>query len=332
MIDYKKSGVDIDKGNSFVKQIKPIVNSTKSKRVLEDIGSFAAFYDIKEFKKYNHPLLVSSTDGVGTKIKLCIAADRLEVAGYDLVAMNVNDIITTGATPLFFLDYFATSRLDIEAGKKVVKGIAKGCRDSEMSLVGGETAELPGFYKKDEFDLAGFSVGIVDKSKAITSKKIKSGDLLIGLPSSGPHSNGYSLIRKLFNTKEVKDYWYRYILQPTRIYVKDVLNLLDKGLDIKGMAHITGGGFYDNIERILPKDVNAIIDKSSWKIGKAFKEIQKRAKIRDEKMYRTFNMGIGFVLVLSKKEYQKMSIIKGMKSKFHIIGRIEKGRREVKII
>jgi len=332
MIDYKKSGVDVDKGNSFVKQIKPIVNSTKSKRVLEDIGSFAAFYDIKEFKKYNHPLLVSSTDGVGTKIKLCIAADRLEVAGYDLVAMNVNDIITTGATPLFFLDYFATSKLDIEAGKKVVKGIAKGCRDSEMSLIGGETAELPGFYKKDEFDLAGFSVGIVDKSKAITGKKIKSGDLLIGLPSSGPHSNGYSLIRKLFNTKEVKDYWYRYILQPTRIYVKDVLNLLDKGLDIKGMAHITGGGFYDNIERILPKDVDAIIDKNSWKIGKAFKEIQKRAKISDEKMYRTFNMGIGLVLVLSKKEYQKMSIIKGMKSKFNIIGRIEKGRREVKII
>ncbi len=332
MIDYKKSGVDINKGNNFVKAISPIVNSTKSKRVLEDIGPFAAFYSIKDFKNYNHPLLVSSTDGVGTKIKLCIATDRLEVAGYDLVAMNVNDIITTGATPLFFLDYFATSKLDIKAGKRLVKGIVKGCRDSNMSLIGGETAELPGFYKKNEFDLAGFSVGIIDKCKAITGKKIKSGDLLIGLPSSGPHSNGYSLIRKLFNVKEIKDYWYKYLLKPTRIYVKDILTLLNKGIDIKGMAHITGGGFYDNIERVLPKGVDAIVEKNSWQITAAFKEIQRRAKITDKKMYRTFNMGIGFVLIVSKRELEKIERIKDLKTKFYVIGRIEKGRREVKIV
>ncbi|MDP8253431.1 MAG: phosphoribosylformylglycinamidine cyclo-ligase [Candidatus Kaelpia aquatica] len=332
-MDYKKSGVDIDKANLFVKKIKPIVNSTKSKRVLDDIGPFAALYSIKEFKKYKHPVLVSSTDGVGTKIKLCIATGRLEVAGYDLVAMNVNDIITTGAIPLFFLDYFATSKLDVEVGKKLIKGIAKGCKDSNMSLVGGETAELPGFYKKDEFDLAGFSVGIIDKDRVIKGDKIKSGDLLIGLPSSGPHSNGYSLIRKLFSIREVKEYWHSYVLKPTRIYVKDILTLFDKGLDIKGMSHITGGGFYDNIERILPKNVDAVIDKGSWKISKVFKEIQRRAKIEDKKMYRTFNMGIGFVLVLSEKEYKSMSnIFKSLGKKCYLIGRVERGNGEVKII
>ncbi|MDP8216163.1 MAG: phosphoribosylformylglycinamidine cyclo-ligase [Candidatus Kaelpia imicola] len=332
-MDYKKSGVDIDKANLFVKEIKPIVNSTKSKHVLEDIGPFAAFYSIKEFKKYKHPVLVSSTDGVGTKIKLCIAAGKLEVAGYDLVAMNVNDIITTGAMPLFFLDYFATSKLDIEVGKKLVQGIARGCKDSKMSLVGGETAELPGFYKKDEFDLAGFSVGIIDKSKVITGDRIKNGDLLIGLPSSGPHSNGFSLIRKLFSAGEVKEYWHNYILKPTRIYVKDILTLLDKGLDVKGMAHITGGGFYDNIERILPENLDAVIEKDSWKIGRVFKEIKKRAKIEDKKMYRTFNMGIGFILVLSEKEYGKMNnIFKNLGKKCYLIGRVERGKGEVKII
>ncbi len=333
MIDYKKSGVDIDKANLFVKKIKPIVNSTKTNRVLEDIGPFAAFYSIKEFKKYKHPVLVSSTDGVGTKIKLCIATGKLEVAGYDLVAMNVNDIITTGAMPLFFLDYFATSKLDVEVGKKLIKGIVKGCKDSKMSLVGGETAELPGFYKKEEFDLAGFSVGIVDKDRVVKGDRIKSGDLLVGLPSSGPHSNGYSLIRKLFRIKEVKEYWYRYLLKPTRIYVKDILNLLSNGLDIKGMSHITGGGFYDNIERILPKNLDAVIDKGSWEIGRIFKEIQKRAKIEDSKMYRTFNMGIGFVLVLSEKEYKRMdSTFKRLGKKCYLIGRVQKGRGEVKII
>jgi phosphoribosylformylglycinamidine cyclo-ligase len=332
MIDYKQSGVDVDKGNSFVKQISPIVNSTKTKRVLEDIGPFAAFYSIKDFKKYRHPLLVSSTDGVGTKIKLCIAANKLETAGYDLVAMNVNDIITTGAKPLFFLDYFATSKLDISLGKRVIKGVAKGCKDSNMSLIGGETAELPGFYKRDDFDLAGFAVGIIDKDKAITGKRIKSGDIVVGLPSSGPHSNGYSLIRKVFSVQEVKDYWYKYILKPTRIYVRDVMTMLDKDLDIKGMAHITGGGFYDNIARILPKDLDAVIDRMSWNRSRVFKEIQSRAKATKREMYRTFNMGIGFVVLLSKSEYQKMESIKSIKIKNYVIGKIERGKGEVKII
>jgi len=333
MIDYRKAGVDIDKANLFVKKITPLAGKTKSKEVLSDIGPFAGFFSIKKFKNYKHPVLVSSTDGVGTKIKLCIAAQKYSVAGYDLVAMNVNDIITSGAVPLFFLDYFAVSKLNISVGTELIKGIVKGCCDSGMSLIGGETAELPGFYKKGEFDLAGFSVGVIDKDKIITGKKICKGDAVIGLPSSGPHSNGYSLIRKVFSIKEVKNKWKSSLLKPTKIYVTEVQELLSKNIKIKGMAHITGGGFYDNIARVLPADCDVVIDKKSWRPANIFKEIQRRARIDDEKMYRTFNMGIGFVLIIADNEWLKLSgLYKSRGRKAYLIGRVEKGKGRVKII
>ncbi|MDP8233425.1 MAG: phosphoribosylformylglycinamidine cyclo-ligase [Candidatus Saelkia tenebricola] len=333
MIDYKKAGVDIDKANLFVKKIKPLIKKTKIKEVLSDIGPFAGFFSAKEFKNYKHPVLVSSTDGVGTKIKLCVATQKYSVAGYDLVAMNVNDIITSGARPLFFLDYFATSKLDIFVGTELIKGIIKGCRDSAMSLIGGETAELPGFYKKGEFDLAGFSVGVVDKDKIITGKGIRKGDIIAGFPSSGPHSNGYSLIRKVFSIKEVKNKWGISLLPSTRIYVKDVLSLLHKDVKIKGMAHITGGGFYDNIERILLPNLDAVIEKKSWSTPGVFKEIQRRAEIKDQKMYRTFNMGIGFILIIPENEWKKVSRLnKSSDKKILQIGRIDKGNGKVNIV
>ncbi len=331
MIDYKKAGVDIDRANLFVKKLIPLVKSTRSKNVLADIGPFAGFFSIKEFKKFNDPVLVSSTDGVGTKIKLCIATKKYQVAGYDLVAMNVNDVITSGAQPLFFLDYLATSKLNVAVSLELIKGITKGCKDGLMSLIGGETAELPGFYNKGEFDLAGFAVGIVDKKNICSGKNIIPGDIIVGLPSSGPHSNGYSLIRKVFSINEVKSKWGKYLLRPTTIYVKDVLKLICKGVKIKGMAHITGGGFYDNIERILPPNADAFITKGSWKQNIIFKEIQSRAGISDGKMYRTFNMGIGLVMVVSQKQWKKISTVlrSSDKSAFKI-GVIKRGSGKVK--
>ncbi|MDD5613499.1 MAG: phosphoribosylformylglycinamidine cyclo-ligase [Candidatus Omnitrophica bacterium] len=331
-MDYKKAGVNIDRANLFVKKIMPIAASTRSTNVLADIGPFAAFYSIKSFSYFKHPVLVSSTDGVGTKIKLCIQTGKLTVAGYDLVAMNVNDIMTTGARPLFFLDYFATSKLDIKQGEQIIKGIARGCRDSGMSLIGGETAELPGFYQERDFDLAGFALGIIDKSDIINGSNIKPKDLIIGLPSSGPHSNGYSLIRKLFTASEAQSARFKDILKPTKIYTKDILMLIGRGIKIKGMAHITGGGFYDNIERILPKGVCADLVKGSWPVQGVFKEIQARAGINDEKMYRTFNMGIGFILVLAEDEWPKINkIFKSLSQKAYLIGRIAKGKKEVRV-
>jgi len=333
VINYRKAGVDIDKANLFVKKIAPLVRKTKLKEVLSDIGPFAGFFSIKGFKNYEHPVLVSSADGVGTKIKLCIATKKYSVAGYDLVAMNVNDIITSGAVPLFFLDYFAVSKLNVSVGTELIKGIVKGCCDSAMSLIGGETAELPGFYKKNEFDLAGFSVGVIEKDKIITGKEICEGDIVAGLPSSGPHSNGYSLIRKVFSIKEVKGRWQRSLLMPTRIYVTEVQSVLKKNIKVKGMAHITGGGFYDNIERILPVDCDVVINKKAWRLPNVFKEIQQRARIDDEQMYRTFNMGIGFVLIITDKEWLKLSrLYKSWGKKIYLIGRIKKGKGRVTVI
>lgn len=333
MIDYKKAGVDIDKANLFVKKLTPLAGKTKTKEVLSDIGPFAGFFSVRKLKSYKHPVLVSSTDGVGTKIKLCIATKKYAVLGYDLVAMNVNDIITSGAVPLFFLDYFAVAKLNIFLGMELIKGIVKGCCDAKMSLIGGETAELPGFYRKGEFDLAGFSVGVVDKDKIISGKAICPGDAVIGLPSSGPHSNGYSLIRKIFSIQEVKNKWQISLLKPTKIYVTEVQDALRKNIKIKGMAHITGGGFYDNIKRILPSDCDVVIDKKSWRLPLVFKEIQRRSRLDDERMYRTFNMGIGFVLIMSDKAWLKFSrLYKSRRRKAYLIGRVEKGKGQVKII
>jgi phosphoribosylformylglycinamidine cyclo-ligase len=328
MLNYKQAGVDIDKANQFISGIKKLIASTRDKNVIVDIGPFAGLYSLKAFKKYKHPVLVASSDGVGTKIKLCILCKKYWVAGYDLVAMNVNDIITSGARPLFFLDYFATSKLHPRVGKEVIKGIVKGCKDSGMSLLGGETAEMPDFYKKGEFDLAGFSLGIVDKDKLVLPDRIKSGDILIGLSSSGPHSNGFSLIRKVFKPKEIRDYWQRYLLKPTRIYVRTVQELL-KNINILGMAHITGGGFYDNIPRMLPDGFGVRIFKS-WSVPRVFLEIQTRAKISDKEMFRTFNMGIGYVILVSKKDLNKtVKVLKRIGERFYLIGEVVKGKREI---
>lgn len=328
MLNYKRAGVDVDKANRFVSSIIPLIASTRDKNVLADIGPFAGLYQLSLFKKYKQPVLVASSDGVGTKIKLCIICKKYQVAGYDLVAMNVNDIITTGARPLFFLDYLATSKLDPEVAKNVIKGIVKGCRDSRMCLLGGETAEMPDFYNKDEFDLAGFAVGIVEKNRIINPHKIKPGDILIGLASSGPHSNGYSLIRKVFNSEEIKNYWYKYLLRPTRIYVKTVQALLTE-ITPGGMAHITGGGFYDNIPRMLPDGLGVRIS-VTWRIPGIFKEIQTRAKMPNQEMFRTFNMGIGYVIIISPRHLNKVKkILTAVGEKFYIIGEVVKGKKQV---
>lgn len=329
-LDYKKAGVDIDKANLFLRSIKPLIRSTRRKEVLKDIGPFSALFSMKEYKKFKHPILVASSDGVGTKIRLCSLCGKYWVAGYDLVAMNVNDIITCGAQPLFFLDYLAMGKLDPKIARELIRGMVKGCRDSGMSLIGGETAELPGFYKEGEFELAGFAVGIVEGDQIIDGQGMKSGDIIIGLRSSGPHSNGYSLIRKVFKEREIKERWHRYLLAPTRIYVKEILNLIGT-LKVKGMAHITGGGFYDNIKRILPRGLNALIWKGSWSIPFIFKEIQVRGRIDEEEMFRTFNMGIGYVVVIAREEERKLKgYLKELNA--YVIGEIEKGKGEVLIV
>jgi phosphoribosylformylglycinamidine cyclo-ligase len=319
VITYKDAGVDIDAGNALVKRIK---------KRLPKIGGFGGLFPLLG-TKYN---LVSSTDGVGTKLKLAFLLNNHKTVGIDLVAMNVNDLICIGAKPLFFLDYFACGKLNVNQADDVIKGISKGCNLSACALIGGETAEMPGFYKDGEYDLAGFSVGIVEKGKEIDGSKIKAGDVLIGLPSSGPHSNGYSLVRKVFNQDELKKYS-KSLLCPTKIYVKEVLSAIKKfnlrKQNITGIAHITGGSFYDKIKRILPKNSRVIIEKDSWKVPKIFKTIQERGKISDNEIYRTLNMGIGMVLivrpafVLQVKKFFKRSIA---------IGYVKKGETGVEII
>jgi phosphoribosylformylglycinamidine cyclo-ligase len=318
-ITYKSAGVNIDAGNDLVKRLK---------KKLPKIGGFGGLFPING-TRYN---LVSSTDGVGTKLKLAFLINKHDTVGIDLVAMNVNDLICVGAKPLFFLDYFACGKLNIGQAEQVIKGIAKGCELSGSSLIGGETAEMPGFYKDGEYDLAGFSVGIIEKGKQINGKKIKSGDVVIGLPSSGPHSNGYSLIRKVFSDVELKRYS-KQLLAPTKIYVKEVLAALSKfnsnKQNIVGIAHITGGSFYDKIERILPENIRVVIEKNSWKVPKIFKLVQEKGKVLQDDIYRTLNMGIGMVLIVRPEAALRVKkFFKGAKA----IGYIKKGNRGVEII
>ncbi|MDR3124342.1 MAG: phosphoribosylformylglycinamidine cyclo-ligase [Endomicrobium sp.] len=318
-ITYKKAGVNIDAGNELVKRIK---------RKLPKIGGFGGLFPI-EGSKYN---LVSSTDGVGTKLKLAFLLNKHATVGIDLVAMNVNDLICVGAKPLFFLDYFACGKLDVNLAEQVIKGINKGCHLSGAELVGGETAEMPGFYKNGEYDLAGFAVGVVERNKEINGKKIKPGNIVIGLPSSGPHSNGYSLVRKIFSDIQLKKYS-KQLLAPTKIYVKEILAAISKfnskKQNIVGMAHITGGSFYDKIARILPENVKVIIKKSSWEVPKIFKLIQEQGNVSDENIYRTLNMGIGMVLIVCKESALDIKkFFKGAK----IIGYVEKGSKGVELI
>jgi phosphoribosylformylglycinamidine cyclo-ligase len=337
-ITYKDAGVDIDAGDLFVQKIKPYVKATFRPEVLTDIGGFGGLFALK---KYKDPVLVSGTDGVGTKLKIAFLTNRHDTVGIDLVAMCVNDIVVQGAEPLFFLDYFATGRLKPKEHSDIVKGIAKGCKQSGCALIGGETAEMPSFYGEDEYDLAGFAVGVVEKKKIIDGSKIKPGDKLIGLASSGLHSNGYSLVRKaLFEAAGygVNDVLSELggqplgevLLTPTRIYAKTALALM-KEFDLRGMAHITGGGITENTPRMLPKGATALIRKGTWDIPPIFTLIQKKAGVDDEEMYRDFNMGIGMVLAVPAKQAEAvMKKAKKLGEKAFLIGEIVKGKQVVK--
>ena len=327
-ITYKKAGVDIDKANEFIKLIAPMVKKTFNKKTTKGIGGFGGFFEFDN-KKFKNPVLVSSTDGVGTKLKLAFLLNKNDTVGIDLVAMNVNDILCTGAKPLFFLDYLACNKMEPQKMAKVLKGVVEGCRQAGCALVGGENAEMPGIYQKGEYDLAGFCVGVVEKNKILGTRNVKPGDVAIGIASSGLHSNGYSLARKALG-KDLKKYA-KVLLVPTRIYVKPVLSLLNK-FPIKSMAHVTGGAFYEKVPRALPKNCSLIIEKDSWHVPEIFKIIQKKGKISDKEMYRTFNMGIGMILIVAPKDARKViAQLADARLKSWVIGKVIKGNKRVEI-
>lgn len=306
MLTYKEAGVNIEEGYRSVKLIKEYAKKTMSEYVLNGLGSFAGMVELPE--GYKKPVLVSGTDGVGTKLDIACKKRKFDTVGIDCVAMCVNDILCHGAKPLFFLDYIACGKLEAEVSSDLVKGVAEGCIKSQCSLIGGETAEMPGMYKEGDYDIAGFAVGIVDKDKIINGKDIKAGDKLIGIASSGVHSNGYSLIRKVFKNLDEdfngKAIWEE-LLTPTKIYVKPVLSLLEK-FNIKGMAHVTGGGFYENLPRMLSEEgLSIVINKNSYEIPEIFKKLMELG-VKEEEMYNTFNMGIGFVLCVEEDEVEEV--------------------------
>ncbi len=317
---YKSSGVDIDKANVFVDAIKKDVAKTIQPGTLLRKGAFGGLFAL-DVKKYKEPILVSSTDGVGTKLLLAQTLNKHDTVGIDLVAMNINDILCVGAKPLFFLDYIACGKLKPKILKDVVKGISRGCVQSGCSLIGGETAEMPDMYKGDEYDLAGFTVGVVEKKKMLDGSKIVKGDCVIGFPSSGIHSNGYSLVRKVLSKQEQKK-WDKELLAPTKIYAKEVLPLIEN-FQLKGIAHITGGAWYEKLTKILPKGKCFHINRGSWPIPKVFSILQKKGRISDIEMYRTFNMGIGLAVVVSKVDQNKIeSFLKRRKIKYYRIGEV----------
>ncbi|MFC1590349.1 phosphoribosylformylglycinamidine cyclo-ligase [Candidatus Omnitrophota bacterium] len=328
---YKKAGVDIDKADEFIRRIKPLIRATNTPGVLGGIGGFGGFYQVGK-KGFKDPVLVSSTDGVGTKLLLAKRLNIYNTVGIDLVAMCANDIAVTGARPMFFLDYFATGSLKPEVSFKVIKGITVGCRLAGCALSGGETAELPGLYGKGDFDLAGFCVGIVEKKDILNGKGVRPGDAVLGIQSSGLHSNGFSLVRKVFSKRELSGRLGREALKPTIIYVKPLLKVFDK-VRVKAAAHITGGGFLDNIPRVIPKSADVVVYRGSWRVPPIFSLIQKRAKLPSGEMFRTFNMGIGMVLILDKK-YVKTArnILKRSGLRSYVIGGVIKGSGKVRII
>ena len=320
---YAKAGVNIEKGNELVESIKASVNATHDRRVLGGIGGFAGLFQLGS--KYKNPVLVGCTDGVGTKVALSQAYNKTHLTGQDLVAMCVNDMVTCGAKPLFFLDYFAASKLEPKVTAKIVKGIANACKKSNCALLGGETAEMPGHYAKDNFDLAGFSVGVVEKTSLIDGKGIKPGHVLLGIESSGPHSNGYSLIRSILRKHKPPEPIMRVLLKPTHLYPEPVLELIKK-TNVKGMAHITGGGLTENIPRILKSGLIAEINLSSWKFPKAFQWLQEKGKISQSDMLRIFNCGIGMVCILDKADVLKAKkVLSNHKLRSYEIGSIIKG-------
>lgn len=337
-LTYRDAGVDIDAGDALVEAIKPIARRTQRPGVLAGIGGFGAMFEIPP-GRYREPVLVSSTDGVGTKLKLAIELARHDTIGVDLVAMCVNDIVVQGAEPLFFLDYFATGKLDTGVATQVIAGIGRGCEQAGCALVGGETAEMPGLYAPGEYDLAGFTVGVVEKSRIIDGSAVRTNDTLIGIASSGPHSNGYSLIRRIIELtradlaqplegRKLSDT----LLEPTRIYVKPLLALL-QALPVRAAAHITGGGLPGNVPRVLPDNTRAVIDSRAWPRPAVFDWLQKGGNVADSEMYRTFNCGIGMVLVVAPADAERaLTILQEQGETAHIIGHIEPHSGEAEVV
>lgn len=327
-LSYKDAGVDIDAGNALIERIKGVAKRTRRPEVMAGLGGFGALFELP--KGYDEPVLVSGTDGVGTKLKLALELNRHDHIGIDLVAMCANDLIVAGAEPLFFLDYYATGKLDVEIATRVVSGIGEGCALAGASLVGGETAEMPGMYEGEDYDLAGFCVGIVEKSKIIDGTKVVPGNVLIGLPASGPHSNGYSLIRKIIEVSRAdlqQDIGGvslgEALMEPTRIYVKALLTLF-KQVDVKALSHITGGGLLENIPRVLPANSVAVIETQSWQQPAVFKWLQSQGNVTDTEMYRTFNCGVGMVIVVTEEDQaQALSTLAEAGESPWVIGHIQ---------
>lgn len=340
-MDYKNAGVDIEAGYKSVELMKKHIKETMRPEVLGGIGGFSGAFSMSAFKNMEKPTLVSGTDGVGTKLKLAFLLDKHDTIGIDCVAMCVNDIACAGGEPLFFLDYIACGKNHPEKIATIVKGVADGCLQSGCALIGGETAEMPGFYPEDEYDLAGFAVGVVDEKDLITGKSIKDGDTLIGIASSGVHSNGFSLVRKVFDmTKESLNTYYEELgktlgealLTPTKIYVKALKSIKDAGVTIKGCSHITGGGFYENIPRMLPDGIVAVMKKDSYDVPAIFKLMQKMGNLEEKMMYNTYNMGLGMVLCVSPEDVDKtLAAIQSAGETAYVVGKCEAGENGVTV-
>lgn len=329
-LTYKAAGVDIERAENLLDKLIPLFRTTGRPGVVGGVGGFGGLFRLPT-KGMKEPLLVAATDGVGTKLLVANAVGRHDTVGIDLVAMNVNDLLCCGAEPLFFLDYFATGGIAAKVYTDVLRGVVRGCRQAGCALVGGETAEMPGLYKKGDYDLAGFAVGIVDRARVIDGRRIRPGDAAIGLKSSGLHSNGFSLARKVFTRKELGGAWGRKLLRPTLIYVKPVLKLLRK-VQVLGLAHITGGGFFDNIPRCLPKGVGVRIDRSAWHVPTLFREIQKRGNVADREMFHTFNMGIGIVAVVRPRNAARARrLLEANGVRTCLVGEITRGNGRVTI-
>ena len=338
-MDYKNAGVDIEAGYRSVELMKKHVKETMRPEVLGGLGGFSGAFSMSAFKDMEKPTLVSGTDGVGTKLKLAFILDKHNTVGIDCVAMCVNDIACAGGEPLFFLDYIACGKNEPEKIADIVSGVAEGCKQAGAALIGGETAEMPGFYPIDEYDLAGFAVGVVDEKDLITGANIKPGDVLVGMSSSGVHSNGFSLVRKVFSmTEENLNTYYdclgktlgEALIAPTKIYVKALRAVKEAGVTIKGCSHITGGGFYENIPRMLPEGVRAVVEKGSYPIPPIFKMLQEDGDIAEEMMYNTYNMGLGMILALDPADVEKtMAALKEAGEEAYIVGKVEAGEKGV---
>lgn len=340
-MDYKKAGVDIEAGYKSVELMKKYVKETMRPEVLGGLGGFSGAFSLAAIKDMEKPTLVSGTDGVGTKLKLAFIMDKHDTVGIDCVAMCVNDIACAGGEPLFFLDYIACGKNYPEKIATIVKGVADGCLQSGAALIGGETAEMPGFYPEDEYDLAGFAVGVVDEKDLITGEKIKAGDVLVGIASSGVHSNGFSLVRKVFDmTAESLNTYYdelgktlgEALIAPTKIYVKALKSVKEAGVTIKGCSHITGGGFYENIPRMLPEGAHAVVKKDSYEVPAIFKLLQSKGELEEKMMYNTYNMGLGMVLALDKSQVEAaVEAIKAAGEIPYVVGHVEAGEKGVTV-